>query len=414
MQVFSSIYFIREISETYSAGTEFPLDPIFSLWLTLPRFQSNEHAGPENTFPQVPFSSLGNPSPAMSEDENSGIDRPSRMGVPRSVTLELERESKNEISVRTSRDRLRMNVRRGEMRQASLAGRADLSSTKMNLLLLCFLVFACLTASSVLASGRGNDRAASPGFVKEFEATQADALQALHEVLEDQIIHGTLIFDKQPILTGAAVVESTPLFERWQGPGQVFYKIRKDAIAPRHFLESADQGTIAVRYVLSDAGNGRFRLRIDAIYVESTRRKWHPSDLTVETSEYKEFQDHLQAIQVAAQEAADAKRRLESAELVRQTVIRQREDETTRLAVAQSSVQDLEQRITTLRHELERRVKAPGADLKAAPFRSAANVKTLAAYTEVVVVIVTPHWFGVETPDRQRGWMPADQLEVLP
>jgi len=67
-----------------------------------------------------------------------------------------------------------------------------------------------------------------------------------------------------------------------------------------------------------------------------------------------------------------------------------------------------------MRHEVERRVKAPGADLKAAPFRAAANVKILAAYTEVVIMIVTPHWYGVETPDGRRGWMPADQLETLP
>ncbi len=33
---------------------------------------------------------------------------------------------------------------------------------------------------------------------------------------------------------------------------------------------------------------------------------------------------------------------------------------------------------------------------------------------EVVIVIVTPHWYGVETPDGQRGWMPADQLGSLP
>jgi hypothetical protein len=38
----------------------------------------------------------------------------------------------------------------------------------------------------------------------------------------------------------------------------------------------------------------------------------------------------------------------------------------------------------------------------------------LAAYTEVAIVIVTQHWYGVETPDGQRGWLPADQLETLP
>jgi uncharacterized small protein (DUF1192 family) len=307
-----------------------------------------------------------------------------------------------------------MNVKPDETRQVFLTGKTAVSSTKMRFLLLLFSLLACLTANSVFAGEGTKDQFASSGYVKEFEATQADALQALNEVLEDQIIHGTYIFDKQPTLTGATVVESTSLFESWQGPGQVFYKIRKDAIAPRHFLDSADQGTIAVRYVLISASPGRFRLRIEAVYLESTRRKLHVSDLTVESSEYKVFQDHLQAIQFAAQEAADAKRRLESAELVRQTVIRQREDETTRLAAAQASVQDLEQRISSLRHEVERRVKAPGADLKSAPFRAAANVKTLAAFTEVVIVIVTPYWYGVETPDGQRGWMPVDQLENLP
>jgi hypothetical protein len=306
----------------------------------------------------------------------------------------------------------RMNEKQSGTRRGSLASKAVHSEWQMFLVPL--LLPACLAASSLFAGGGNKDQFASPGFAKEFEATQADALQALNEVLEDQTIHGTYVFDKQPTLTGATVVESTPLFEPWHGQGRVFYKICKDAIAPRHFLESADQGTIAVRYVLITASPGRFRLRIDAIYVESTRRKLHVSDLTVESSEYKVFQDRLQAIQFAAQEAADAKRRRDSAELVRQTVVRQREDETTRLAAAQASVQDLEQRISAVRHEVERRVRAPGADLKAAPFRAAANVKTLAAYTEVLIVIVTPRWYGVETPDGQRGWMPADQLETLP
>lgn len=275
-------------------------------------------------------------------------------------------------------------------------------------LYLCFMSFTFGRAAA------RTEQLRSPGFAGEFPASTGDVLQALNEVLEDQIIHGTLIFDKEPTLTGAVAVTSTPLFEPWQGPGQVFYKIRKDAIAPRHFLDSADQGTIAVRYVVTTVSPERTRIRIDAVYMENTRRRVHPSDGTVESSEYQVIQDHLQAIQFAAQEAADAIRRRDSAELVKQTMIRQREDETTRLSAAQSSVQDLQQRVSALRHELERRVKAPGADLKAAPFRSAANVKSLAAYTEVVIVIVTPHWYGVETPDGERGWIHAEQLDTLP
>jgi hypothetical protein len=254
----------------------------------------------------------------------------------------------------------------------------------------------------------------SPGLAVEFAATIDEVLQALNEVLEDQTIHGTYIFDREPTLTGAVAVTSTPFFESWQGPGQVFYKIRKNAIAPRHFLESADQGTIAVRYVVTSVSPERTRIHIDAVYVENAHRRVHASDGTVEASELKAIQEHLQAIQLAQQEAADAKRRRDSAEAVQRSFIRQHEDESTRLAAAQSSVQELEQRVKALRDEVEQRVRAPGADLKAAPFRAAARLKTLSAFTEVVVVIVTPHWYGVETPDGQRGWISRDQLEPLP
>jgi hypothetical protein len=256
--------------------------------------------------------------------------------------------------------------------------------------------------------------APNPGFVTEFAASLEDVLQALQEVLQDQTIHGTQIFDREPTLTGAVIVQSTPLFEPWKSEGKVFYKIRTDAIAPRHFLESADQGTIAVRYVVTSVSPERTRLRIDAIFVETAHRVVHSSDGTVESSEYKVIQDHLHAIQFAEQEAADAQRHRESIDLARQTFIRQREDETALLAATQASVQDLEQRVSSLRHELERRIKAPGASLKAAPFRSAADVANLTAYTEVIIVIVTPRWYGVETPNGQRGWLPLDQLELLP
>jgi hypothetical protein len=110
----------------------------------------------------------------------------------------------------------------------------------------------------------------------------------------------------------------------------------------------------------------------------------------------------------------DAKRRRDSIDVAKRTIVLQRENENTRLSSAESSNQDLEQRIHSLRQQIQRRVKAPGANLKAAPFRSAANVTNLPAFTDVVIMIVTPHWFGVETPDGRRGWLPLDQLESLP
>ena len=267
--------------------------------------------------------------------------------------------------------------------------------------------------SETLAQPKERDQP-SAGLVMEFAASYDDALQALQEVVHDQTIHGTYMFDREKTLMEAVTVEASPLFERWDGPGKVLYKIRNEVIAPRHFRDSADMGTIAVRYVLTSVSPERTRLRIDAIFVEKAHRVGHSSDGTVENSEYKAIEDRLTAIQSAHQEAAEAQRHREGIALAQQTLIRQREDERARLETAQNSAQDLERRIDALKHEVERRVKAPGAGLKAAPFRSAANIAELPAYTEVVIVIVTPYWLGVETPQAQRGWLPVEQLESLP
>jgi hypothetical protein len=283
---------------------------------------------------------------------------------------------------------------------------------RANWLIFPAFAFLLVTASSVPASRP--KELSSPGLVREFTASIEDVRQAVVAVQKDHIIHGTLVFDKEPTLTGAEIVDSTPLFDPWQGPGEVFYKIRKNAIAPRHFLESADQGTVGVRYVVIPLEQDRIRVRVDAVYIEASHKVTHASDGNVEKSEMKEIKDALESLQQAAAEAADARRRELSAELVRQSYARQREDETTRLSNAQANEKEMEQQILSLRHELERRVKAPGADLKAAPFQSAASLKPLAAYTEVVVLIVTSHWLGVETPEGQRGWLPLQQLEPLP
>jgi hypothetical protein len=272
----------------------------------------------------------------------------------------------------------------------------------------------CAMAGNALGWALPKDPPLGAGFTKDFSARMEDVLQAVQEVLADETIHGTLIFDRQPVLNGAKIVDSTPLFETWNGPGKVFYKIRPDAIAPRHFLGSADQGTIAVRYIVSALGPERVRVHIDAVYVETTHRIVHISDGSVETSECKEIENRLNTIQVTEQETLEANRRRESAELVKETRLRERAEEAKLLSQTLNSTQEIEQQIDSLRHELERRVKAPGADLKAAPFLSSASVATLPAYTELMVVIVTPHWLGVETPDGHRGWLRMDRLEPLP
>ena len=39
---------------------------------------------------------------------------------------------------------------------------------------------------------------------------------------------------------------------------------------------------------------------------------------------------------------------------------------------------------------------------------------SLPAETEVLIVVLTPYWYGVETEDGHRGWIHHSQLESLP
>jgi hypothetical protein len=41
-------------------------------------------------------------------------------------------------------------------------------------------------------------------------------------------------------------------------------------------------------------------------------------------------------------------------------------------------------------------------------------MKSLEPGIEVMILISTPYWYGVETHDGQHGWIRRDQLEQLP
>jgi hypothetical protein len=41
-------------------------------------------------------------------------------------------------------------------------------------------------------------------------------------------------------------------------------------------------------------------------------------------------------------------------------------------------------------------------------------LQALPSGAEVLIVITTPYWFGVETHDGQHGWILRDELEMLP
>jgi hypothetical protein len=136
----------------------------------------------------------------------------------------------------------------------------------------------------------------------------------------------------------------------------------------------------------------------------------------VESSEFRDIQDHLDAMHLKKKQAADAEQRHQD-DLAKQVLVRPQKTQTedvSRLVAAETSSQTLEQRVQDLRRQVERLVKSPGAQLKSAPFHTASALKPLAPGSEVVIVITTPYWFGVETAEGQHGWIFRDELEQLP
>ena len=239
-------------------------------------------------------------------------------------------------------------------------------------------------------------------------------LQAVEAVVEDGMIQGSFEYNKDKYIDRASSAESSPLFAHWTEPGKVFYKVRTKVLAPANFKETGDEGTLAVRYVVQSRDANRTILRIDAVFAEDFRRTVHVSNGSVESAEYKDIQDHVDSVELQkTQNQQSEKQRQE--ELAKRALERKtQEDEALALASAQSSVQGLEQHVQDLRRQAERVIRAPGAQLKSAPFHTASNLKSLDAGTEVVIIVATPYWYGVETEDGQHGWIHHQQLEPLP
>jgi hypothetical protein len=252
------------------------------------------------------------------------------------------------------------------------------------------------------------------GFSTEIAVPENDVLQAVDEVIHDSVIEGSQEYTREKEIGNADVATSSPLFPQWTAPGKVFYKVREKVLAPTNFLESNDEGTLAVRYVVQSKTPQKTILRIDAVFVEDFRRFVHPSNGSVESAEYKDVQDHVDAIELDKKQAADAEKHRQELLAKKALERKQAEEQAAALAAVMNSPQGLAQQVQTLRHQLERIVKAPGAELKSAPFHTATKLKTLDAGTEVVILVVSTYWYGVETEDGQHGWINHAQLEPLP
>lgn len=269
------------------------------------------------------------------------------------------------------------------------------------------------------------------GLIVNIPFSEAEVSQTVQEIVQNGIIRGTKEYNKDEFVSGAEAASSTRVFSEWTEGGKVFYKVRYHALDPRNFKDGSDVGTLAVRYVVQPQDEKHAILRIDARFVEDFRHVGHPSNGSVESAEYKDIHDHLDSLQLMKTEAADAEReKLQSSSSRQQVALN---GDSANPAVQEASTAQaleqpgklpqgadpatpvsLEQRLHDLKQQVERIVKAPGAPLKSAPFHTASTLEALPSGAEVLIVVLTPYWYGVETHDGQHGWMLRDELELLP
>jgi hypothetical protein len=275
---------------------------------------------------------------------------------------------------------------------------------------------------------------------------ESEVAHVLDEVTQSGIIRGTKEYNKDEYISGAVAVQSTKVFPEKTAAGEtVFYKVRLKAIDPRNFKDSGDLGTLAVRYIIKAQSETSTTIRIDARFVEDFRHTVHTSNGSVESEEYKDIHNHLDELELAKAEALEAKKSNDAARerKTQETAQKQSSSQaqpvatnaagppanvyhSTEVAADNSTVRThadsspasdqevtLDKRVKELRLLVERKVKAPGAPLKSAPFRGASNLQSLPSGTEVLIVISTTYWLGVETHDGQHGWIPRDELEPI-
>jgi hypothetical protein len=315
-------------------------------------------------------------------------------------------------------------------------------------------LIAVLLIAAVPLVGRDKEKLSyGEGLIVNIPMPESQVVQVVEDVSDNGVIRGTKEYNKDEFVSGAKASVTSRVFPGWTEGGKVFYKVREHAIDPRNFKDGGDVGTLVVRYVVQPQGEKNAVLRIDALFQEDFRRTVHQSDGSVENSEYKDIREHLENIKLMQEETAEAEKERQARLAGKQTAAMGKDADTEQstsrtlsaavespdsasvdTAMQSSSrdssqyeardthsaqaaplqtqpTQNLEERVKELRKQVQRLVKAPGAPLKSAPFHTAGTLQLLGTGTEVLILINTPYWYGVETHEGQHGWVMRDQLE---
>jgi hypothetical protein len=249
------------------------------------------------------------------------------------------------------------------------------------------------------------------GFTIDLDEPYDRVLQVLKAVMEDGVIRGTSEYKGTAEIYGAVPATGSSAFHTAPAPGTIFYKVRKDTIAPEHFYQSNDVGTLSVRYVVKALGPNSTRLNIDAIFQEDSRHHYHPSDGTVENAEFLAISDEIKDL-----DDKDAKARQDAEYAVEQKkmgeLLNQLDQARADLRAATAKEQDLAKKVHAVSAGKPGRVKTTSADLKAEPYNESKTLLSLAQGEAVTVLVQTRSWYKVEAANGHEGWIYRLMLEV--
>jgi hypothetical protein len=251
------------------------------------------------------------------------------------------------------------------------------------------------------------------GLSVDVEKPYEQVLKVVREVVNDGIIRGTSQYKGMKELQGAESAEVSNAFAKWTEGGEVLYKVRIDALAPEHFHESNDQGTVTVRYIVQPAGASSTKLRIDAIFVENDRRQTHASDSLVESSEFAAISAKLKEM-----EEREANLRAEAAHEQQEKEIDELQarldSEQAQLRSSMAREQQLQQELKQRQNFKSARVRTASADLKASPYNQSKTLQLLSQGEGVTILLQTANWCRIETSAGVQGWIYRLMLEVAP
>ncbi len=165
----------------------------------------------------------------------------------------------------------------------------------------------CSLAAAFPLAGREKSKLSyGEGLIVNVPLPASEVEQVVEDVAQNGVIRGTKEYNKDEFVSGAKAATSSHVFPAWTEGGKVFYKVREQALDPRNFKDSSDSGTLVVRYVVQAQGEKNTVLRINALFKEDFRHIVHQSDGSVETAEYNDIREHVEAIELMKKQNVEA------------------------------------------------------------------------------------------------------------